>query len=61
MNDRKESVFYRIYVWLRQNTLCRLGYHDIQKVFTDGEYPNPEYCTFCDFGYQPIDAMEDLQ
>jgi len=47
VNDKKESIFRRLYAWLRANIACRFGRHDMHKVFADDELPNPEYCIYC--------------
>ncbi len=56
MIDAKESIFktvyYKLLRWFRQNFFCRFGHHNIQKVFADDESPNPEYCTWCDIGWE---------
>ncbi len=48
MSDKKESILHRLYVWLRANTLCRFGYHDLHKAFFDDELPNFRVCVYCD-------------
>ncbi len=65
MDDFQESLFMTAYIrlrrWIYQMFYCRRGHHNLTKVFADDQLPNPEYCMWCDFGWDEVTRFLDLK